>query len=336
MTIKDVAKICGVSVSTVSRVLNDRPDVNPEVRRHVLNVVAREGYVPSSTARNLVGSRSNEVGVVVRGMGNPGFFDMLDSISRELEHCGYTMVLHQIRDTHDEIKAGSRLERERKLRGLLFLGGRYDHTPGEMAQLHVPYVCCGSTDHYGSLPEEDQSWICADVFQTVYEAAGHLLKQGHSRIALLIPGCEDHGAGQLCFESYQAVLKEWNVPFDGALVMETGSSEMSAAYKGMGKLLDHKANFTAVLTLSDGEAIAAMKALADGGHRVPEDCSVIAIDGTPISEYTIPALTAMIPPAQEIGREAVRMLADRIKHGTAPGTKTLQARLRAGGSVRKT
>ena len=117
MTIKDIARACGVSVSTVSRVLNNRPDVSDDVRGKVLRAVEDSGYIPNNSARDLVRSRSDAIGVIVRGMGNLFFADMLKTVSREIETSGYTMVLHFIDSDADEVKAGAILEREKKLRG---------------------------------------------------------------------------------------------------------------------------------------------------------------------------------------------------------------------------
>ena len=153
MTIKDIARACGVSVSTVSRVLNNRPDVSEDVRRRVLAAVEAKGYIPNNSARDLVRSRSDAVGVIVRGTGNLFFSEMLKTVSKEIEAKGYTMVLQFIESDADEVKAGAILEREKKLRGLIFLGGRFDYTPAELAVIGVPYVCCSYTNCFGSLRE---------------------------------------------------------------------------------------------------------------------------------------------------------------------------------------
>ena len=150
MTIKDIARECGVSVSTVSRVLNNHPDVSEAVRRKVLAVVEERGYIPNNSARDLVRSRSDAVGVVVRGTGNLFFSAMIKTISHELEQRGYTMVLHFLDSDADEVKAGAILEREKKLQGLIFLGGRFDYTSAELSLLGVPYVCCSY--RRGSIP----------------------------------------------------------------------------------------------------------------------------------------------------------------------------------------
>ena len=335
MTIKDIARACGVSVSTVSRVLNNRPDVSDDVRGKVLRAVEDSGYIPNNSARDLVRSRSDAIGVIVRGMGNLFFADMLKTVSREIETSGYTMVLHFIDSDADEVKAGAILEREKKLRGLIFLGGRFDYTPAELALVGVPYVCCSFTNCFGSLKEEDYASVSIDDYMTAYKAVEKLIELGHRRIAAVVPSCSDRSISELRYNGYLAALREHGIDFDSLLLVETGGCfGMAETYDGARRLVESGADFTALFALSDTTAIAAMKALEDHGVRIPEDVSVIGIDGLSVSEYVSPTLTTMIQPAEEMGRESVRILLDMLEGREKPRHLLLPARLRQGASVR--
>ena len=335
MTIKDIAKSCGVSVSTVSRVLNKHPDVSEAVRELILHEVERSGYVPNNSARDLVRSQSDAIGVVVRGTGNLFFSDVLKAIATEIDGRGYTMVPRFINSDDDEIKAGAILEREKKLRGLLFLGGRFDYTPAELASIGVPYVCCSYTNWFGSLDEKDYSSVSIDDFLTARRATEELIRRGHRRIAALVPSRNDHSISELRFKGYQAALNAAGIPLEDVLVEETDDCfTMPETYDGMRRLLKRTRNFTAVLILSDTTAIAAMKALKDSDIRVPEDCSVIAIDGLTVSEYVSPTLTTMVQPAEQMGRESVGILVDILENGADARHLRLEATLREGASVR--
>ncbi len=336
MTIKDIASSCGVSVSTVSRVLNQHPDVSEAVRRRVLDEVERQGYIPNNSARDLVRSRSDAIGVVVRGTGNLFFSAMLKTVAREIDRAGYTMALRFVDSDDDEVKAGAILEREKKLRGLLFLGGRFDYTPAELAPIGVPFVCCSYTNCFGSLDEKDYSSVSIDDHLTAYRAAEVLIRHGHRRIAAVVPSCSDRSISELRCDGFQAALRDYGIPFDPALLVETGGCfEMPETYEGVCGLLERGADFTALLTISDTTALAAIKALQDRGRRVPEDCSVIAIDGLTVSEYTNPTLTTMVQPAEEMGRESVRILLDTMENGAPTVHLRLEAKLREGRSVRQ-
>ncbi len=335
MTIKDIAKKCGVSVSTVSRVLNNRPDVSDAVRKQVMAVVESSGYIPNDSARDLVRSRSDTIGVVIRGIGNLFFSDILKIISREIDRRGYTMVFRHIDSDDDEVMAGAVLEREKKLLGLIFLGGRFDYTPDTVAPIGVPFVCCTYTNCFGTLPDSAYSSISVDDFRTAYQAVTHLISLGHRKIAALVPNASDRSISELRCNGYLAALEDHGIPFDPSLLMETeGCFEMAQTYKGMSALLEGGADFTAVLTLSDTTAIAAIKSIYNHGRRVPEDCSVVAIDGLPVSEYTVPTLTTMVQPAEEMGRQAVEILVDILENGSGNRHVRLDASLREGGSVK--
>ena len=106
MTIKDIAKQCSVSVSTVSRVLNDRPDVSEDVRRKVLSAIKNSNYIPNNSARDLVRTKSDAVGLVVRGVSNPFYTDIIRAIERTITDAGFTMVMQQIGTCDDEVKCG--------------------------------------------------------------------------------------------------------------------------------------------------------------------------------------------------------------------------------------
>ena len=335
MTIKDIASICGVSVSTVSRVLNNRPDVSEDVRRRVLAAVEAKGYIPNNSARDLVRSRSDAVGVIVRGTGNLFFSEMLKTVSKEIEAKGYTMVLQFIESDADEVKAGAILEREKKLRGLIFLGGRFDYTPAELAVIGVPYVCCSYTNCFGSLREEDYSSVSIDDYRTAYTAVEELIRLGHRRIAALVPGRSDRSISELRYNGFRAALRGNGIPFDPALLVETGGFEMPEMYQGVKLLLERGEEFSALFTLSDTAALAAIKALNDHGRRVPEDCSVIAIDGLRVSEYVNPTLTTMVQPVEDMGRESVQILTDVLEKGAPTRHLRLEARLRPGASVKQ-
>ena len=335
MTIKDIASICGVSVSTVSRVLNNRPDVSEEVRQRVLAAVEAKGYIPNNSARDLVRSRSDAIGVIVRGTGNLFFAEMLKTVSREIESKGYTMVLQFIDSGADEVKAGAILEREKKLRGLIFLGGRFDYTPAELAVIGVPYVCCSYTNCFGSLREEDYSSVSIDDYRTAYAAVEELIRLGHRRIAALVPGRSDRSISELRYNGFRAALRGNGIPFDPALLVETGGFEMPEMYQGVKLLLERGEEFSALFTLSDTAALAAIKALNDHGRRVPEDCSVIAIDGLRVSEYVNPTLTTMVQPVEDMGRESVQILTDVLEKGAPTRHLRLEARLRPGASVKQ-
>ena len=334
MTIKDIAKECNVAVSTVSRVLNNHPDVSNSVREKVLSAVERNGYVPNNSARDLVKSSSNTIGVVVRGNSNLFFADVLKYISDEIDKLGYDIALRYIGTNDDEIKIGAMLEREKRLKGILFLGGRYSYTATDISTLTVPFVCCSYTNSFGSLNKSDYSSVSIDDHETAYEAVKKLINSGHRKIAALVPSFSDSSISELRFTGYLDALKDNGIETDKNLCIECGGYDMAEAYDGMAKLISSKAEFTAVFTISDMMAISAIKAMDDWNIKVPRDCSVIAIDGLQISEYVEPTLTTMVQPAESMGKESVRILVSLIDGSGENEHVRPKAKLREGKSVK--
>ena len=183
MTIKDIAERSGVSVSTVSRVLNNHPDVSAAVRERVLKVVQEFHYVPNNSARDLVRPKSDVIGLVVRGVGNPFFTAVIQAIEEACESAGYTMVRHQIRSGEDELRAGAELARSKRLRGLVLLGGQFDYTPEAVAALEIPFVCCTFTNSFGTLPQGTYSSVSIDDRKAAYKIVKMLTQRGHRKIA---------------------------------------------------------------------------------------------------------------------------------------------------------
>lgn len=333
MTIKDVAEFSGVSVSTVSRVLNDHPDVSDAVRTRVLDAVRELHYVPNNSARDLVRPHSDAIGMVVRGVGNPFFTSVIRSVEQAVNRAGYTLALSQINTEDNELLAGASLARSRRLRGLVLLGGCFDYTPEQTAALDIPFVCCSFTNSFGSLKKDAYSSVSIDDQAEACRAVRYLIAKGHRKIAIVLDSTCDHSVSELRYRGYCQALEEAGIPLDSQLVEESGDFGMAAAYTGTCRLLRRRQDFTALFVISDSMAVAAMKALHDCGRRVPEDCSVIAIDGIEMSDYTVPTLTTLIQPKEAMGAEAVGILVDMIERRSGNRHVRTETTLRPGGSV---
>ncbi len=333
MTIKDVAEHCGVSVSTVSRVLNNHPDVSDAIREKVMAVVRELHYVPNNSARDLVKPKSDAIGLVVRGVGNPFFTGVIRAIERTITEAGYTMVLHQIQSGEDELREGAELARSKRLLGLILLGGCFDYKPEQTASLGIPFVCCSFTNSFGTLRKDQFSSVSINDQKEAYRAVRMLTERGHKKIAVLLDSIRDHSISQLRYMGYCQALEESGISLDSDLIEETVTYEMADGYAGMERLLERRDDFTSVFVISDAMAVAAMKALHDHGKRIPEDCSVVAIDGIDMSAYMIPTLTTLVQPQEEMGESAVRILVDIVEGRAGNRHLLLETAPREGGSV---
>lgn len=333
MTIKDVAKYCGVSVSTVSRVMNGHPDVSVSVRAKVLAAVSELHYVPNRSAQDLVRVRSDSIGVVVRGASNPFYSPIVRSIERVCEDKGYTMIVHHMGERGDEVKRGAELVNSKRLKGLILLGGRFDYGERERASVMVPFVCCAFSSQFGRLDGATYSSVSIDDAKEARRATRLLTDEGHRKIAILVDFVNDQSISELRYRGYRQALEEVGITLDEGLVLEAGGFSMAHAYSAVTRLLTARSDVTAIFSASDAMAMAAMKAVYDAGRRIPEDCSVVAIDGIEASRYAIPTLTTLEQPTEVMGRRAATTLIDQIEGRAGMRHVTLDAKIRRGGTL---
>lgn len=334
MTIKDIAAKCGVSVSTVSRVLNNHPYVKDDVREKVLRVIDEEHFVPHNGAVDLVKPQTDAIGLIVRGTNNQFFNEIISIIESEIDASDYAFVTRQIKEEDDELRAAAAFAKEKKLKGVIFLGGRYDWTVEETSGLNIPFVCCTFSNRFGDRNNNRYSSVGIDDKEEAYRAVKTLLDYGHKKIAILLPSTTDHSVSELRYEGYCQALKDAGIKVDPKLVRESGDYGMHNAYRAVEEMMREKIDFTALFSISDYMAIAAMKAIADSGKSVPDDYSLIAIDGLELSRYTIPTLTTLVQPIEEIASSAVEILNRMIDGKSKSAQFVLCADLREGGSIK--
>lgn len=336
MTIKDIAKLSGVAVSTVSRVINNHPDVSPESREKVLKVIREYNFVPNNSARDLVKTKSDAVGLIVRGSQNTFYTDIIHAIESTLDKAGYTMVMRQIGTSDDEIQCGAMMEREKRLLGIIFLGGRSDYAPEELSLLTVPYVFCTYTNSYGTLASNDYSSVSVNDEIEAQKAVDELILRGHKRIAALISASDDHSISQLRYQGYVNALKRNKIAIDESLIIPVGSFNIADSYHAMSKKLSGGGlDFTAVFAIADNMAIGAMRAVREAGYTVPDDCSFIAIDGIDVSEYISPILSTLCQPKAEMGTRSAELIIGLIEGTGSNSQIILPTVLREGASMHK-
>ena len=147
ITIKDIARICGVGVSTVSRAINNHPDINPETKEMIMRVIKENNYVPNNSARNL----KRQDAKAIAGINNSFFSQMIKVLEEEIKEKSYAMVLQHVDYDEDEVEVALKLVKEKRLRGIIFLGGYLVHSEEKLAQLHVPFIL--STTAQGLQPQ---------------------------------------------------------------------------------------------------------------------------------------------------------------------------------------
>ncbi len=307
-TIRDIAKLAGVSTATISRVLNNKPDVDPATRERVLRIVEEQQFVPSITASGLPNGRSRLIGVLIPDLTWPLIPELMRGIGEVVGSTSYELILYSISDANHEKDRSDVIDRivgTRLAAGLLavFPGRSLEH----LAKLHSRDFPVVLVDDQG-IPPEGTPWIGADNRLGAYEATRHLIRLGHSRIAH-IQGPLKYQVSHDRFQGYCDALNETNISLDPDLVLE-GDFMPPTGRACTHAFLDLPAwkRPTAIFAGSDYMAYGAISAAEQRGLRVPDDVAVVGFDDNPSSAHMEPALTTVRQPFHEMGRRACEIL----------------------------
>ncbi len=311
VTIKDIARESGYSVSTVSRVLNNRNDVSPDARKKIEEVVAKFNFVPNNNAKHLKQNNSKAIGVLVKGISNMLFASVVEEIQRMIEKTEYTLVVSYLDEDADEVEQAILLCRERKPLGLLFLGGNPEYFHREFSGVDVP--CVLVTNRANEMHFENLSSVATDDIAAARCAVDQLFVAGHRRIGILGGDFDKSYTSHQRFLGCEQSFSEHGAVLDVEHCYEKARFSFGSACRAMKRLIGKFPDVTAVFARSDVMAIGAIRALRDLGYRVPEDVSVIGFDGTSLAEYYNPKLATIKQQHQTLANRSIEILFGQIE-----------------------
>lgn len=306
MNIKDIAAIARVGVSTVSRVLNNHPDVNDETRKRVLEIIKENNYIPNNSARILKQSNTRNIGILVKGVFNPFFSEILKLVSVGIENAGYTMIL-QYHNNENDIGTLLGFIKEKRLQGIICLGGNFlDFTDDDLEEVNIPIVLL-SVDSVTRKNLKRCSSISIDNKKAAYMATEYLIKNGHKNIGLMLGEKADFGISRERYEGYKRALEDYEIGIVDQY-MTYGEYEYEDAYKESKKMLEANPEITAIFAISDIMAVGAAKASFDLGRKVGEEISIMGFDGMDMAKYYEPSITTVKQPKNEMSQLSVEIL----------------------------
>jgi LacI family transcriptional regulator len=308
VTIVEVAEKAGVSLGTVSRVINNDAHVAPDTRERVATVMREMGYVANRQARGLKGRRTNVIGVLAPDLGTGYIGEILHGVDTELGMHQFDLMLFTTHRT--AVKEANYVANmvQGMVDGLLLILPRNptDYM-GTLKRRNFPFVLI---DHQGTANPCPS--VGATNWQGAYNATEYLIKLGHARIGF-ITGSMDLGAAVERLKGYQSALGVHHIPEDSQLIYE-GDFIQPDGYAGATALLDLEDRPTALFASNDVMAMGAMDAVRSRGLRVPEDISILGFDDIPQAAMVRPALTTVRQPLEQMGRLATQMLIDQLKN----------------------
>ncbi|MDM1012754.1 MAG: LacI family DNA-binding transcriptional regulator [Clostridium perfringens] len=308
MNIRDIARLAGVGVSTVSRVINEHPDVKYETREKILKIIKESNYIPNNSARILKKNNTNNIGVLVKGVFNPFFAEMINIIGNRINEAGYTMILQQ-NDyaTEDDVDNLIAFVKEKRLQGIICLGGNFLNINDESFQfLDIPVVLTS----VNTLSKESKSKFSSIGIDNVLAAKAsiqYLIDKGHRNIGILLGEKNDVGISGLRLEGYKKALEENNIPYSEENVF-IGDYDYSGAYRVTKEIINNRKDITAIFSISDIMAVGAAKSVIDQGLQVGEDISIMGFDGMDISKYYNPGITTVKQPKKNMANNSIDLL----------------------------
>jgi LacI family transcriptional regulator len=311
-TIYDIAKMAGVSASTVSRALSSNGYCDEETRKLIMKTAEELNYAPDHSAKILRTKRTKRIIFAIPDICNPFYFDMINGANSILEKYGYLMILFYTKHSlAEELKAIQNLK-ERIADGMIMVSFHFcEKNIRAINSLNAPVVL---TNKYESPRGVDKfDYVYVDTYLGIMQATEHLLKQGHQKIAY-IGGNMNEQTGHERFAGYRDALLNAGLKEDRKYVYESNYTE-SGGYLCGKEILKMKERPTAVVASNDLMAIGFMNACDEENIKVPDDIAVVGMDNTALATRVTPKLTSVAMMQEEIGRNAAQILMDNLCDG---------------------
>ena len=333
MTIKDLAAKTGYAVGTVSRALNDHPNVSDKARKAILQAAAECGFELNVNAKQLKQTYSNNILVIVKGTSNELFGEMLESIQSLIASTRYELVVDYMDEDLNEVIRAVQLCREKKPLGLLFLGGNPQNFAADFDKIDIPSVVV--TNDASTLSFDNLSSVSTDDFEAGRCAIHTLADFGHKHIAIIGGDRSTSETSRLRFEGCKMAFAERGLDFDDARDYQGVRYSAQDGYRATKALLSAGSTFTAIFAIADVMAIGAIRALWESGKRVPEDVSVMGVDGLPLGEFLVPQLSTIRQSVKPMALRSVELLLGAIENEKKATHETIPFEIQKRESIRK-
>ncbi|MGC8545692.1 MAG: LacI family DNA-binding transcriptional regulator [Athalassotoga sp.] len=308
ITLKDVAKKAGVSLSAASRALNGRQDVSEETRKRISETARALGYVPNRFAASLKFQKTHTIGVIIEDNANPFWAEVLKGVESQAQEKGYQIILANTSRSYErEVRAIQTLI-QRRVDGLLIAPNQEKYDDLFMIRnLGVPFVIIGR--HIKEFEPMGIPMVYSDEVDGGYRATRHLIERGCKKIAFV--GAQPYNTASIerC-EGYKMALKEAGIEIGDRLI-KTGGIEIDGGYKSVMELIRDSVKFDGIFAYNDLMAFGVIKALKENKIKIPQEVKVIGYDDIPFSALITPSLTTMRIQKQEMGKESFEILSDR-------------------------
>ena len=332
MTIKDLSAQTGYSVGTISRVLNNQPNVSEKARRAILAAAESCGFQLNANAKQLKQQQSNSILAVVKGTSNQFFAGLVEAIQKRLIQTAYPLEVDYIDEDDNEVRRALQLCREKKPRGVLFLGANRQNLQADFGKIGVP--CVVVTNSAEGLEFPNLNSVASDDRQATRDAIDALVAMGHRKFVIIGGEHRVSGTAGMRYKGCLEAFRSNGIDFDEEQDYEAVRFSYDGGYRAAERLLQKQRQFTALFAMADVMAIGAIRALTDHGLKVPEDVSVLGFDGLKLADFTVPKLSTVRQNVDALAEESIRILLDNIPALKAPRHETVPVEVELKESIR--
>lgn len=333
VTIKDIARILGISASTVSRALKDHPDINVDTKKAVNELAQKLKYQPNAVALSLKNSRSNTIGVIIPEIVHYFFSSVISGIEDVASQKGFTVIICQSNESYDREVANARTLLSHRVDGILVSVSKETHDFDHFMNLQEGGIPLVFFDRIA--PDINADQVIIDDMEASYKATRHLIETGRKRIAHFA-GPQTLIIGRDRLQGYLNALTEAGLPIDNRLIIEADTFEK--ARNAVMELIDSGNVPDGIFAVNDLTAIGAMQTIQKKGFKIPDEISIVGFSDGRFSGITDPNLTSVDQHGYEMGTTAAEMLFNRILSTESiyiPEVKVLNAELIIRGSSLK-
>lgn len=311
MTIKDIAKECGCGVGTVSRVLNNHPDVSGETRAKVMSVVDKYGFVLNKNASLLKSQDSRIIEILVKGTTSPLLNEMLSVVLNRMEGLSYNASVVVLDEYDNEALVANRVYYEHKPQAMIFLGGNPDKYSNDFEKIKIP--CVLVSNEASAVSNTILSSVSTDNVAASQYAAEYLIKKGHKKIGVIGGDMESSEITRKRYEGFLNAMKKNGLDFDEKKAYVVSKYSFDGGLAAARQLVKRNPDLTAIFTMADSMAIGACRALMDMGFSVPDDISVIGFDGLPFADFYSPRITTIRQQVERLAADGLQILLNSLE-----------------------
>lgn len=331
-TIKDVAKKANVSTATVSRVLNEQGGYSEKTRQKVLAVIQELGYQPNALARGLINKRTETIAILFPEVSNMFSAKILKGVESVAHERGSSAIVCNTSIGGEKTMKYLQVLHEKRIDGIIFVSEvvKEEHYQA-MLNMNIPVVLAATESYRYPLP-----YVKVNDRHAAYTAVEYLIQKGHRKIGMISGDEQDIIAGKPRIDGYKEALAVNGIPVDERYIVSAPGFGFKDGFDYLPRLLHNAPDITAVFAASDEMAVGVISSAYNMGIKIPEELSVIGYDNLPLAEMSIPMLTTVEQPLEQIGEMAAHMLFTMIETGKPVESRIMPHRIIERATVKKT